>query len=149
MPRRHVVCREDELPPGERRIITIGTRSIGIFNVAGEFYALRNACPHQLAPLCRGRIVGEMVHSQVGEYVLMRKGEIIRCPWHGWEFDIKTGRSIFNPHRVRVKSYEVRVEREGEAGPVLETRTVSADDEDPSVETYPVKVEERMVVVYV
>jgi len=89
-----------------------------------------------------------MVHSPVGEYVLKRPGEIIRCPWHGWEFDIKTGRSIFNPHRVRVKSYEVRVERETEEGAAVETVTICSDDEDPSVETYPVKVEAHMVVLY-
>ena len=48
--------------------------------------------------------------SKPGEYIWAREGEILRCPWHGWEFDITTGRSIFNPHRMRVRTYEVTVE---------------------------------------
>jgi nitrite reductase/ring-hydroxylating ferredoxin subunit len=48
--------------------------------------------------------------STPGEYVWDREGEILRCPWHGWEFDLTTGRSIFNPHKLRVRTYEVTVE---------------------------------------
>ena len=47
-----------ELPPGERRIVEVEGRSIGVFNVGGTYYALRNACPHQGAPLCRGSVQG-------------------------------------------------------------------------------------------
>ena len=105
-------------------------RSIGVFNVHGAFYALRNSCPHQAAPLCRGAIKGMTLPCQPGEYVWAREGEILRCPWHGWEFDIMTGRSIFNPHRTRVKAYDVTVEPGADA------------DEDESVETFPVSVED-------
>lgn len=135
MPKRHRVCPAAELPPGGRRIFTEGSLSIGVFNVNGEFFALRNVCPHQLAPLCLGKITGTCAPGSVGEYRWERDGEIIRCPWHGWEFDIKTGRSVFNPHRVRVKRYEVTLEP-GEPPP-----------EDSSVETFPVTVEESWVVV--
>lgn len=48
--------------------------------------------------------------SQPGEYIWARDGEILRCPWHGWEFDLTTGRSIFNPHKLRLKTYEVTAE---------------------------------------
>ncbi|MDP9351910.1 MAG: Rieske 2Fe-2S domain-containing protein [Chloroflexota bacterium] len=109
-------------------------RSIGVFNVHGSYYALRNSCPHQAAPLCLGAIKGMTMPGKPGEYVWAREGEILRCPWHGWEFDILTGRSIVNPHRTRVKTYEVSV--------VVET------DEDPSVETYPVSVEDGLVVLH-
>jgi nitrite reductase/ring-hydroxylating ferredoxin subunit len=127
---RHVVARVSELPPGERKIVEAEGRSIGVFNVRGEFYALRNSCPHQAAPLCLGAIKGMTMPSKPGEYEWARDGEILRCPWHGWEFDITTGRSIFNPHRTRVRAYEVSVE----------------PDEDESVETYPVAVEDGVVV---
>jgi len=60
-------------------------------------------------------------------------GEILRCPWHGWEFDILSGRSICNPHRVRVRTYEVTIQ----------------DNEDPSVEAYPVTIEEGLIVPHV
>ncbi len=133
---RYVVV--SELPPGSRKIVDAGGRSIGVFNVHGTFYAIRNLCPHQFAPLCRGIITGTTLPSQPGQYIWARDGEIIRCPWHGWEFDITTGRSVFNPHKMRVKTYEVTVERD--AAP--------PKDEDESVETYPVTVEEGIVILH-
>ena len=71
--------------------------------------------------------------SKPGEYRWGREGEILRCPWHGWEFDITSGRSSFNPHRIRVRTYKVTVE----------------PDDDPAVETYPVTVEDGVIVLYV
>ena len=108
--------------------------SIGVFNVHGQFYALKNTCPHQAGPLCLGSLKGTTLPSQPGEYLWGREGEILRCPWHGWEFDVTTGQSIWNPHRCRTKSYEV---------------TVEPDEEDPSVETYPVTVESGRIVLHV
>jgi nitrite reductase (NADH) small subunit len=134
---RHIVGPVSELPPGERRIVEAEGRSVGVFNVNGRYYALRNVCPHQAAPLCLGSVKGMTLPTPPGEYKWGRDGEILRCPWHGWEFDITTGRSIFNPHRTRVKTYEVTVE--DEAG---------AEEEDESVETYPVTVERGLVVLH-
>ncbi len=138
---RHIIGPVSEIPPGERKIIQAGNRTIGVFNVDGTFYALRNTCPHQGAPLCKGHITGTTLPSQPGEYIWAKEGEILRCPWHGWEFDITNGQSIFNPHKLRVKTYEVTVE------PGI-TRTVSADEEDPSVETFPVTVEDEIVILH-
>lgn len=131
---RHVVGKASDIPPGGRTIVTAEGRSIGVFNVHGTFHALRNSCPHQAAPLCLGSIKGMTMPSQPGEYIWAREGEILRCPWHGWEFDITTGRSIFNPHRTRVRAYDVTVE------PI--------DDEDESVETFDVRVEDGWVVLH-
>lgn len=139
---RHEVCRVSELPPGQKRIVQVGKRSIGVFNVHGEFYALRNLCPHQLAPLCEGKVTGYCAPSEVGVYDWQREGEIIRCPWHAWEFDIKTGKSIFNPHRVKTGTFQVAVE----SG---EMREVGAQEEDPAVESYAVSAEDGVVVLYV
>ena len=143
---RYLVGRASELPPGQRKIVEVEGISIGIFNVSGTFYALRDRCPHQGAPLCRGSIKGTALPSSPGEYHWGREGEVLRCPWHGWEFDILTGRSLFNPHRVRVKAYEVRVEStHGLQG--LEAPEQREQD-DPAVETYPVRVEAGDVVLY-
>ena len=126
---RFVVGTVDEIPPGQRRIVEVNGISIGVFNIKGSYFALRNVCPHQGAPLCRGSVRGTTLPSAPGEYRWGRDGEIIRCPWHGWEFDVLTGRSLFNPHRCRVKAYEVTVE------------PTETPEEDPRVETYAVTVE--------
>ena len=137
---RVVVCAADELPPGTRRIVTVGARSIGVFNVGGRYYALRNVCPQQGAPLCRGPLTGTTLPGPPGSYRYAREGEILRCPWHGWEFDVTNGRSVFNPHAVRVRRYTVAVE-----APACS----HDDDADARVETYRVEVERRMVVLHV
>lgn len=116
---RYIVGRAVEVPPGGRKIVEVHGRTIGIFNVKGTFYALLNRCPHQAAPLCLGKITGTNVPSLPGTYHWGREGEILRCPWHGWEFDITTGRSIFNPHRVRVRAYDVTVEPDDPRVPVF------------------------------
>jgi len=133
------VCKVSELPPGGRRIISIGTKSIGVFNLSGTYYALRNLCPHQFAPLCQGKVTGYCEPGNVGEFRWKREGEIVRCPWHAWEFDIKTGRSIFNPHKVRTGTYAVSIEKASE---------IREAPEDPEVETFPVSIEEEMVVLH-
>lgn len=144
MPERHVVCPASELPPGSRRIVEVAGRSIGVFNVHGSYCAIRNACPHQSAPLCLGSISGTSPPAdRVDQREWHRDGEIIRCPWHGWEFDLLTGQSVFNPHKCRVKSYAVTAEATGE------TRITSASEPDPSVETFEVVVEDKMVILHV
>jgi nitrite reductase/ring-hydroxylating ferredoxin subunit len=134
--KRHVVCRVDEMPLGARKIVEIDGKSIGVFNVGGEFYALRNLCPHQFAPLCEGKVTGFCEPSGVGEYKWIRDGEIIRCPWHAWEFDIKTGRSIFNPQKVRTRRYEITIENCGK------------NDEPGQLEIYEVEIEGEVVALY-
>ena len=94
---KHVVATVDEIPPGERKIVELEGRSLGVFNINGEFYAVRNICPHQGAPLCEGRLTGLLQSDVPGEYRYTRKGEILRCVWHGWEFDIKTGTVVVEP----------------------------------------------------
>lgn len=126
---RCVVGRLSEFAPGSRKIVTVGGRSIGVFNIRGQFYALRNRCPHQGAPLCLGRVKGTTLSSKLYEYVYGRDQEIIQCPWHGWEFEIATGRTHFNPHGMRVKAYEVTVESAVAEDVTLETLEVTTEGE--------------------
>ncbi|MYC96189.1 MAG: Rieske (2Fe-2S) protein [Caldilineaceae bacterium SB0661_bin_32] len=134
------ICRVSDLPPGERRIVEVRSRSIGVFNVHGEYYALRSLCPHQGAPLCRGAITGTARSTAPGEIIWEREGQILRCPWHGWEFDIATGRSVFNPHRLRVRTYDVTVD--------VTVEQPEPEEEDPSVESFDVTVEDGWVVLH-
>lgn len=143
------VCRESELPPGKRRIVTIDElpHSVGVFNVDGTYHALANVCPHHLAPLCEGTITGEMVAEEVGEFELTRGGELIQCPWHGWKFDIADGTSVYNPHALSTRTYDVAVEEdETDEDEPYGTRLMG---DEPPVETYDVDIEDRLVVLYV
>jgi nitrite reductase/ring-hydroxylating ferredoxin subunit len=141
---RYEVCPAAALPPGERTIVDVGGKSIGVFNVDGEYFALKNVCPHQLAPLCEGQVSGTVVSDGAGDYAKVRDGEIIRCPWHGWEFDLKTGQSLFNPHAVRTKSYEATVEppENDDSGDCPPDCGTELQGDAPPVETYSVEVEE-------
>jgi 3-phenylpropionate/trans-cinnamate dioxygenase ferredoxin subunit len=100
----------DEIGPGQRKIVEIDGRSIGIFNVDGRYYALRNTCPHAGARLCEGTLSGLVTSGGPGEYTYEREGEILRCPWHGWEFDLESGRSILEPGRAGLRVFPVTCE---------------------------------------
>jgi nitrite reductase/ring-hydroxylating ferredoxin subunit len=152
---KYVVASTGEIPPGGRKILDVGGRSIGVFNVDGEYFALRNRCPHQGGALCEGKLWGSLKASKPGEFEYVPTKEILTCPWHGWEFHIRTGQSWCEPRRLRVRRYEVSVENG-----VLLTADVAAEPEpDPNapvrgmvrgpfvVETYPVEVEGTYVVV--
>ena len=105
------VCALEDLPPGARRIVDADGRSIGVFNVDGELFAVRNACPHQGAQLCLGTVSGTMLPSDPYEYRYGRESRVLRCPWHGWEFDLETGEKLFDvTERARVRTYPVSVE---------------------------------------
>ena len=103
---RYVIAISTDLPPGERKIVEVGGREIGVFNLAGDFYALGNVCPHKGGPLCRGRLRPHVVAPAVYEIEHEREDEILKCPWHQWEFDLQTGQSKADP-RLRAKSYSV------------------------------------------
>jgi 3-phenylpropionate/trans-cinnamate dioxygenase ferredoxin subunit len=96
------VARVDEIPPGGRKIVGVAGYSIGVFNVNGVFVAVLNVCPHELGPVCLGRVDGTTLPSAPGEYRWGREGEILACPWHGWEFDLLTGQALTDRRRLRL-----------------------------------------------
>lgn len=111
MAKKHIVCAVAELPAGGRRIVKIGSRSIGVFNVGGEYYAMLNVCPHQGANLCEGPICGTNKPVDGYRYEFAHEGELVRCARHGWEFRIRDGVCYDDP-AVRAKMYPVRVEED-------------------------------------
>ena len=129
---KHVVGLASEIAPGGRRVVTVRGRPIVIFNLKGEFFALLNRCPHQSAELSRGIVSGISEAELPGQVRYSRGGEFIRCPWHGWEFDIRTGQSYCDPGSIMVRQYAIGVVS-GEAlakGPfVAETFPVTVEDE--------------------
>jgi nitrite reductase/ring-hydroxylating ferredoxin subunit len=91
------------------RIVPIGRFGVGVYNVGGRFYALNNYCPHRGAKACLGPVGGEAVAKDGYQAGLRRDGEILRCPWHGWEYEIATGRALVRP-RKSIRSYPVTVQ---------------------------------------
>ena len=133
---KHVVAAVKDIPPGGRKVIQVNGRAIVVFNLAGEFFALNDRCPHKGGPLSQGKLTALVESSEPGEYRTSRRGEIIRCPWHSWEYDIRTGKSWCDPDRVHTRRYAVSVE------------TGARLVEGPyTAETFPVTVEDEYVVV--
>lgn len=86
----HYVARVDEIDEGERVIVEVEGREIAVFNSNNEYHALLNYCVHQGGPVCEGVVGGSL--TQEGEDLIFEKGMgTVACPWHGWQFDIKTG----------------------------------------------------------
>ena len=106
----HVVAQVSDIPVGQRKLVEVKGREVVIFNHEGEFFAILNRCPHQGAALCEGPLIGLAESDTPGEITYTRRGEILRCPWHGWEFDIRTGQSYCDPKKFRVRAYDVNVE---------------------------------------
>jgi nitrite reductase/ring-hydroxylating ferredoxin subunit len=101
----------DELPPGTRRIVSVGGVEVGVFNVDGELHAIPNLCVHQWGPLCAGKLSGTLTASSESGWRLewVREGRILICPWHSLEFDVTTGQCLAYP-RVKLRKYRVAVE---------------------------------------
>lgn len=93
------VARESEIPPGERKFYEINGKEIAVINHEGEFYAVRNFCPHMGGPLGRGPVVCTDKAPS---------GKAVECPFHNWTFDLETGQSTFSERR-HIKTYDVQV----------------------------------------
>jgi 3-phenylpropionate/trans-cinnamate dioxygenase ferredoxin component len=82
-----------DIPPGTGVTAEVGGQAIAVFNVDGTFYAIDNTCVHRGGPLGEGEL----------------EGDLVTCPWHAWQYNVKTGVSTSNPS-ASVKSYQVKVE---------------------------------------
>lgn len=86
------VAKTSDLAPGECKVVQVGDIAVGLFNVDGDFYALDNTCAHKGGPIGDG----------------FCDGNIVKCPWHGWPYDITTGECTRH-EGVKVDAYEVQV----------------------------------------
>lgn len=83
----------DEFPEGQGRIVKVESQEIAVFRVNGEFYGIDNHCPHRGGPLAEGEI----------------QGTVVQCPWHLWDFDLRTGECLLNS-RIRQRCFQIQVE---------------------------------------
>jgi nitrite reductase/ring-hydroxylating ferredoxin subunit len=146
-----VVGRVSDFENGDRKIIDVNGKSIGVFRVDDQFYALRNRCPHQFGPLCAGTLAPRAVSSAPGDVRLDSGPPLIACPWHGWEYDLATGQSFMGPGRGNAPalSYDVNV-LPGSEIVADEGSQARPDGRIPGpyvAETVPVSVEQDYVVV--
>jgi nitrite reductase (NADH) small subunit len=98
-----------QFPIGRVKTLELDGRVIGIVRTMNGIHALGNRCPHQGGPICRGIVTGTMAPSDPDEYVYEKDGEVVRCPWHGYEFELATGRSVCGAVRGRVPVYTAEV----------------------------------------
>jgi nitrite reductase (NADH) small subunit len=87
------VARATDIPDGERKIVSIGTLSIGVFHHRSQWYALRNSCLHRGGPVCTGTL----------------DGDVLICPWHGFQYDVTTGKFLSDPN-AQLDTYPVFIE---------------------------------------
>lgn len=92
MPEWIAIARVDECPPGTSIERVAGDRMVAVANVNGQWHAIDGLCPHQGGPLGTGRLCGT----------------VLTCPWHGWQFDVVTGKHQISP-TVRQAVFAVRV----------------------------------------
>ena len=104
---KYVVAAANEILPGQRKLVNVRGRPILIFNLDGDYFGILDRCPHQGASLCKGQLVGLVESDRPGQYYFTRNNEIIRCAWHGWEFDIRTGKSRCEPEKIKASQYNV------------------------------------------
>lgn len=86
------VARADEIPPGGLKHVEVDGEEIALANVNGEVYAIQGHCLHLQGPLAEGRL----------------EHAVLTCPWHGWQYDVRTGLNEFD-HAIRLRTYEVRI----------------------------------------
>ena len=104
------IGRAEDFPLDTIRIVTADTRSIGVVRRAdGTVNAVRNWCPHKGAEVCKTKLSGTFVPGPPGTLEWRHDGEIVRCPWHGFEFDIRTGTRPYSDSRMRLRVYPARI----------------------------------------
>jgi nitrite reductase (NADH) small subunit len=109
---RHAICdAADVAEPGARVLAEIDGVKVAVFRLSDGLYALENRCSHQGGPVCHGnvfrRLTAEvMPDGRTREFYASEEHDVIACPWHGWEYDIRTGRVIADPRRG-VRTFDV------------------------------------------
>ena len=104
------VAKASELKDGDRRIVAAGKREIGVFHKDGAFYAYSNNCLHQGGPACEGLLINNVVDviNPDRTYESQTFGDQTHfvCPWHGYEYDIKTGECV-GDRKLKLRKFDV------------------------------------------
>jgi nitrite reductase (NADH) small subunit len=105
------VGRTDTFETGRFKIVNVNGREIGVVRLPnGEFRAVRNHCPHKGAPVCKGLITGTWPPGPPDALRYEMEGQVLVCPWHGYEFDLNDGKELFQEHGSRLGMIPVAIE---------------------------------------
>jgi nitrite reductase/ring-hydroxylating ferredoxin subunit len=112
----YAVADAGTMDDGDRVIADIDGREIGVFRIDGEYYAYPNVCQHQQGPLCEGAVTGTVDADFDRDSLDLNidwtdEGEVLSCPWHGWEYHLRSGQCLSRPD-MKLPSYPVE-ERDG------------------------------------
>lgn len=107
------VAEPDAINDGGKLIVKVKEMEIGLFRIEGKYYAWRNVCPHAAAPVCAGAIRGTRLPSDVYDYCYGLEDRVLRCPWHGWEFDLKSGHHLAPGSDAKLRGYPVETDDTG------------------------------------
>ncbi|HQT67572.1 MAG: hypothetical protein B7Z78_04200 [Rhodospirillales bacterium 20-60-12] len=101
---------EQSFTAGKFVIIDIGRHSVGIIRLRnGDLRAVLNLCPHKGAPICRGIVGGTWPPAMPDALRFDQDGEVLVCPWHGFEYDLQDGREMFREKPTRLRFFPVAV----------------------------------------
>ncbi len=122
MARSYLVGKKSEFSEGERKVLSCDGTEIGVFMVDGELVAWHNECPHRFGPVCQGRIFKRVLEPVDGDgkvRTLAYDQEVtnIVCTWHGYEFNLKTGRNQ-GSDKIKLKRAKLE-EKDGDVYIVL------------------------------
>lgn len=145
-PRRFVIGRPIDVPEGNRIIVNVDDREIGVYRIDGAFFALLNHCPHLGGPLCQGQLVSEVFAPVPGDVRGNSDRVFVTCPWHNWEFDVRTGQSYWNP-MLRARPFAVDVERGEAVAAAIEQGSAGRVPGPYMAETIPVTIEDDYLVI--
>jgi nitrite reductase/ring-hydroxylating ferredoxin subunit len=110
------VGKATEFKDGDRRIVQVGPHEVGVFKDKGEYYAYSNNCMHQGGPACEGQIIAKVIEplredkTSMGLFFSDEETHFV-CPWHGYEFDMKTGECAAD-RKLKLRKFNVEVRGE-------------------------------------
>lgn len=108
---RYVVCKKEELGPGDIRAVKASGRRIAVACLEDNSYrAVADTCPHEMTSLAKGKVEKMWLSDRVGYYRAAEKRCVVICPWHNFGFDLDTGLSLCEPDRLRIKTYKASLE---------------------------------------
>ena len=90
MPDAIRICSSADVPEQGRLVVDLDAQTVGLFRLDGKLFAYDNVCPHQGGPVCQGTLLPRVVENSTGSAFHPTDRHIV-CPWHGFEFDIRTG----------------------------------------------------------